>query len=176
MSNFRPPANLGEHTIEGFDELHAKSFAARLVPHRRRFELVRRLGFRPEHRCHRSLRRFRIRARTSGHASPADSPFITRLARASISAAHAASTSAGSSAAASSKLARSSAATLARSSTGRVSASRSSAWARPVMGRFYTRERSPTSACSRRRRVQAFGAAAAEAQSLGRPKWTKERR
>lgn len=152
MTNLWPLTDSRERTIKGFDKLDAKAGTARLVPQCCRFELGRRLGFRQEHRRHRWFRRFRILARTSGHASPADSPLITRRARASISAAHSASTSAGSSAAASSKLASNSAATSARSSAGRVSASRSSAWARPVMGRFYTLEAGTTCAWNRRPR------------------------
>ncbi len=53
MTNLRPPTDVGEHTVKGFDKLNAKSGATGLVPQRRRFEFGRRLWFRQEHRRHR---------------------------------------------------------------------------------------------------------------------------
>ena len=96
-------------------------------------------------RVHGLRRAASARARTSAQGTPCPSPVITRRARLSISAAHAASTSAGFSAASPSRLARSSAATLARSSTGRVNASRRRPCALEVIQAFYAPLGRPTS-------------------------------
>ena len=127
--------------IHGIEELEAEAI------------LSVRLVFKLNAGIHRVRSSASARRRTSSQGTPADSPAITRRARRSISAAHAASTSAGFSVSASSRLARSSAATSARSATGKAKASRRTSCAREFMKPFYTLARQPTSRWRRRRRT-----------------------
>ncbi len=138
-----PSANALERAVNGFEKLAAQSDSLPVVPNGRLFKLRGRFGFDSEGAVHWSANRWAMRRRTSSHGSPSDSPANTRLARRSISRAHAASTAAASLVGGWSRLARSSAATSARSSTGRARASRSSSCARLVMESFYTRPPQP---------------------------------
>ena len=131
-ADLRPSCNLVKCIVDGLNEFNAETGALTVVPNGCVFEFSGRFGFRPEDPVHLSVNRCRMRARTSSHGSPVDSPFMTLRARRSISRAQAASTSAGLSGGASSRLASNSAATSARSSVGSVRASRKRACARVV--------------------------------------------
>ena len=139
--------------IHGIEELEAEVLSAGFVPSTGEAILSVRLVFKLNAGIHRVRSSASARRRTSSQGTPADSPAITRRARRSISAAHAASTSAGFSVSASSRLARSSAATSARSATGKAKASRRTSCAREFMKPFYTLARQPTSRWRRRRRT-----------------------
>lgn len=148
--------------VNGIEELDAQALPALFVPSAG--EPVLGVGFvlKTNARIHRRRNSDSARRRTSTQGIPAVSPAITRRARRSISAAHAASTSAGSSAAASSRLARSSAARSARSLTGRAIASRRSSCARGDMKPFYTSTRQPNIIALETARSTAVGRAAAQ--------------
>jgi len=132
----RPAGNAIERGIDGFEEFGTEPGPLLFVPQGGLFEFSGSFGLVSEGTVHLSANRRATRARTSSHGSPADSPAITRLARRSISRAHAASIAAGSIVVGSSRLARSSAATSARSSVGKAKASRRSSCARDVMWPF----------------------------------------
>ena len=125
-----------ERDIDGFEEFGTEPGSLVVVPDGRCLKFSGGFRLDSEGAGHRSANRRATRARTSSHGSPADSPAITRLARRSISRAHAASIAAGSIVVGSSRLARSSAATSARSSVGKAKASRRSSCARDVMWPF----------------------------------------
>ncbi|MEA2416536.1 MAG: hypothetical protein QOI58_3193 [Thermoanaerobaculia bacterium] len=132
----RPRGDKSQRFIDRFKKITTEVKSLFFVPVGRLIELNGGFWFDLERKDHRCLRRASIRARTSSHGSPVDSPASTRRARLSISFPQAISTSARSSAGSSSRLASNSAATSARSSTGNVSASRNTAWARSVMPRL----------------------------------------
>lgn len=132
----RQIGDLADCGIDGVEELQAKADPAVLVPTAGIAVLSIGLVFESNEGVHRLRNSASARRRTSSQAIPGDSPAITRRARRSISAAHAASTSATSSVPESSKLANSSAATSARSSTGSDNASRRSSCALEVMWPF----------------------------------------
>ena len=127
---FDDPADGGVHFIE---ELQAEPGLSDVVPSARLAVLGVGFVLKPDDRRHGLRSAASARARTSSQGIPWDSPAITRRARRSISAAHAASTSAGSSSWSASRLASNSAATLARSSIGRASAWRRRSCAREVI-------------------------------------------
>jgi hypothetical protein len=129
--------------IDRIEELDAQVLPSLFIPPTSKAVLGVSFVLKTNERIHLRRSSASARRRTSSHGTPVVSPAITRRARRSISAAHAASTSAGSSVAASSRLARSWAATSARSSKGNASASRRSSCARGDMGPFYTREPQP---------------------------------
>ena len=130
---FDDPMNRGVNLVE---EFNPKVRATAFIPSTGVTVLRVRLVLKANARGHRLRNSASARLRTSSQGMPSDSPAMTRRARLSISAAHAASTSALSSAPASSRLARSSAATSARSSIGNVRASRRRSCAREVIWPF----------------------------------------
>ena len=130
--------NLADGRIHGVEELEAEVYSTTFVPTTGGAILNVRFVFKANAWIHRFGSSASARRRTSSQGTPTDSPAITRRARRSISAAHAASTSARFSVSAASRLASNSAATSARSAIGNARASRRTACTREVMRPFYT--------------------------------------
>ncbi len=133
LPDAREAQDLANRGIDCVEELQSKTGPPPFVPAASRTVLGIGLILEPNLQVHGLRSSASARRRTSSQGMPADSPDITRRARRSISAAHAASTSAMSSLPTSSKLASNSAATSARWSIGNDNASRRTSCARDVM-------------------------------------------
>ena len=127
----------GQVFDQRFHETPGLAPALAFIPENRFFELGGRFRFRPNRKRHRLAKRSATRSRTCSQGSPEDSPAKVRLARLSISCAHAACVAAAVSLDGSSRLEMSSAATSARSSGVSARTSRSRSWARSLILTFY---------------------------------------
>ena len=85
MTDLGPLGDLRQSVVNRLDEFQAKLGPLAFVPESGVFKFGGGFRFLAERGVHRSVNRRTTRSRTSSHGSPADSPFMTRRARRSIS-------------------------------------------------------------------------------------------